>query len=116
VFFVDLSAVRETEDVPAGIARAVGLSETSGQPPLEELTERLRQQHILLVLDNFEQVTTAAPMTVELLEDCQGLKLLVTSREAEFQLLKGDLLLAVPKRDGADPGPGSSRPSPPPSA
>ena len=42
----------------------------------------MRQQHILLVLDNFEQVTAAAPMTVELLEDCQGLKLLVTSREA----------------------------------
>jgi predicted ATPase len=42
----------------------------------------LRQQHILLVLDNLEQVTAAAPTTVELLEDCQGLKLLVTSREA----------------------------------
>jgi predicted ATPase/class 3 adenylate cyclase len=82
VFFVDLSAVRATEDVPAGIARAVGLSETTGQAPLEELKERLRQQHTLLVLDNFEQVTTAAPLTVELLEDCQGLRLLVTSREA----------------------------------
>jgi predicted ATPase/class 3 adenylate cyclase len=82
VFFVDLSAVRETEDVPVGIARAVGLSETTGQAPLEELKERLRQQHLLLVLDNFEQVTTAAPLTVELLEDCQGLRLLVTSREA----------------------------------
>jgi predicted ATPase len=34
------------------------------------------------VLDNFEQVTTAGPMAVELLEDCQGLRLLVTSREA----------------------------------
>jgi predicted ATPase/class 3 adenylate cyclase len=82
VFFVDLSAVRAAEDMPASIARAVGLSETSGQPLLEELKERLRLQHTLLVLDNFEQVTTAAPMTVELLEDCQGLKLLVTSREA----------------------------------
>jgi predicted ATPase len=82
VFFVDLSAVRAAEDVPAGIARAIGLSETSGQGLLEELKERLRRQHILLLLDNFEQVTTAAPTAVELLEDCQGLKLLVTSREA----------------------------------
>jgi class 3 adenylate cyclase len=80
VFFVDLSAVRAAEDVPAGIARAIGLSETSGQGLLEELKERLRRQHILLLLDNFEQVTTAAPTAVELLEDCQGLKLLVTSR------------------------------------
>jgi predicted ATPase/class 3 adenylate cyclase len=82
VFFVDLSALRATEDVPAAIARAVGLSETGEQPMLEELKGRLRRQHTLLVLDNFEQVTTAAPMVVELLEDCQGLRLLVTSREA----------------------------------
>ena len=82
VFFVDLSALRAAEDVPAGIARAIGLSETSGQALVEELTGRLRQQHTLLVLDNFEQVTTAAPMAAELLEDCRGLKLLVTSREA----------------------------------
>jgi predicted ATPase/class 3 adenylate cyclase len=82
VFFVDLSAVRATEDVPAGIARAIGLSETSGQALLEELKGRLGRQHTLLVLDNFEQVTTAAPTVVELLEDCQGLKVLVTSREA----------------------------------
>jgi hypothetical protein len=64
VFFVDLSAVRETEAVPASIARAIGLSETSGQALLEELKARLRQRHTLLVLDNFEQVTTAAPMAV----------------------------------------------------
>jgi predicted ATPase/class 3 adenylate cyclase len=82
VFLVDLSAVRATEDVPAAIARAVGLSETGGQPMLEELKERLRGRQTLLVLDNFEQVTTAGPMAVELLEDCPGLKLLVTSREA----------------------------------
>jgi predicted ATPase/class 3 adenylate cyclase len=82
VFFVDLAAVRAAEDVPAAIARAIGLSETSGQALLEDLKDRLRQQHTLLVLDNFEQVTTAAPMTVELLEACHGLKLLVTSREA----------------------------------
>ena len=72
VFFVDLSAVRTAEDVPAGIARAIGLSETSGQALLEELTGRLRRQHTLLVLDNFEQVTTAAPTAVELLKDCPG--------------------------------------------
>ena len=82
VFLVDLSGVREADDVPVGIARAIGLSETSGQALLEELRERLRQQHTLLVLDNFEQVTTAAPTAVELLEDCRRLKLLVTSREA----------------------------------
>ena len=37
---------------------------------------------MLLVFDNFEQVTTAAVIVAELLRDCPGLKELVTSREA----------------------------------
>ena len=37
---------------------------------------------MLLVLDNFEQVTAAAPTVAELLRDCPELKQLVTSREA----------------------------------
>jgi predicted ATPase/class 3 adenylate cyclase len=94
VYFVDLSAVRATEDVPAAIARAVGLSETSGQALLEELKGRLRRQRTLLLLDNFEQVTTAAPMAAELLGDSQGLKLLVTSREA--LRVRAEHLLPVP--------------------
>jgi hypothetical protein len=94
VFFVDLAAARTAEDVPAGIARAIGLSEASGQALLEELTGRLRRQRTLLVLDNFEQVTTAAPMAVTLLEDCQRLKLLVTSREALH--VRGEHLFPVP--------------------
>jgi class 3 adenylate cyclase len=59
VFFVDLSAVRETESVPAVIARAIGLTETSDQPLLENLKRQLRHHRELLVFDNFEQVTAA---------------------------------------------------------
>ena len=36
---------------------------------------------MLLLLDNFEQVTAAAPKVGELLRDCPQLKLLATSRE-----------------------------------
>ncbi|HEX5450837.1 MAG TPA: hypothetical protein VFW86_00475, partial [Candidatus Limnocylindrales bacterium] len=42
---------------------------------------RLRDRQMLLLLDNFEQVTAAAPMTAQLLDDCPEIKLLVTSRE-----------------------------------
>ena len=47
-----------------------------------KLKVQLRTRHILLLLDNFEQVTQAAGLVVELLRECPDLKLLVTSREA----------------------------------
>jgi predicted ATPase/class 3 adenylate cyclase len=82
VFFVDLSAVRDTESVLTAIASAVGLNETTGESLLAELTRQLHEQRALLVLDNFEQVTAAATTVVQLLQRCPGLQVLVTSREA----------------------------------
>jgi predicted ATPase/class 3 adenylate cyclase len=82
VFFVDLSAVRDTESVLTAIASAVGLNETIGESLLAELTRHLHEQRALLVLDNFEQVTAAATTVVQLLQGCPGVRLLVTSREA----------------------------------
>ena len=49
---------------------------------------------MLLILDNFEQVTAAAPTVAQLLQDCPRLKLLVTSREALH--LRGEHLFPVP--------------------
>src|SRR5947209_2611886 len=49
--------------------------------PLIELVQSyLRKKHLLLLLDNFEQVVTAAPLLTELLVACPALKILVTSR------------------------------------
>jgi predicted ATPase/class 3 adenylate cyclase len=93
-FFVDLSAVRDTQSALAGIARTVDVSETSGQSLLEDIKSRLRHQRMLLVLDNFEQVTAAAPVVVDLLSECSGLKLLVTSRESLH--VRGERLFSVP--------------------
>jgi len=94
VFFVDLSPVGDAESVLTAIARAIGLSETSDQPMITELTRQLREQRALLVLDNFEHVTAAATTVVQLLGDCPGLQLLVTSREALH--VSGEHLLPVP--------------------
>jgi predicted ATPase len=94
VFFVDLSTVRDSGSVLGAIARAIGLSDTGDESLLEELKERLREQRVLLILDNFEHVTAAAPTVAQLLQDCSRLKLLVTSREALH--LHGEHLFAVP--------------------
>jgi predicted ATPase/class 3 adenylate cyclase len=49
-------------------------------PLMERLKAYLRNRQLLLFLDNFEQVLTAAPRLSELLQGCPGLKMLVTSR------------------------------------
>ena len=94
VFFIDLSAVRDAESVLVSIARTVGVTETSGQSLSHDLNSRLRHQHMLLILDNFEQVVVAAPTVVNLLSECPRLKLLVTSRGQLH--VRGEHLFPVP--------------------
>ena len=81
VRFVDLAPVGDTESALVAIARAIGLPETIERPLADELVDFLRDRHILLVLDNFEQVTEAAGAVGHLLADCPRLVVLVTSRE-----------------------------------
>ena len=94
VFFIDLSEARAADAMLVAIARALGINEAGDRPLAEELTAQLRERHMLLVLDNFEQVTTAAPTAAQLLRDCPRLKLLVTTREPLH--VRGEHLFAVP--------------------
>ena len=82
VAFVELASARDTNAMLVAIARAVGLGEGIDRPVQEELADRLRDRRMLLVLDNFEQVTAAAGAVARLLSECPGLKMLATSREA----------------------------------
>ncbi len=80
VYFVSLAAIREPDLVLPAIAQTLDLKETPDWLPLEHLKAFLHQKHLLLLLDNFEQVIAVAPLLVELLRACPELKLLVTSR------------------------------------
>jgi predicted ATPase len=92
--FVDLASVFEPDSVIPAIARAVGLREASDRPLLDDLRSHLQPQNMLLLLDNFEQVTAAAPGLGELLQACPRLKLLVTSREPLH--VRGEQVFPVP--------------------
>ena len=94
VYFVDLAASRDAESVLAAIGRTVGLRETSDKSLLDELKAHIKNRKTLSLLDNFEQVTIAAPTMAELLRDCPELKLLVTSREALH--VRGENVFPVP--------------------
>lgn len=80
LFFVSLTAVADPALVASTIALTLGLNE-GGKPVLDMLKEWLSGCRVLLVLDNFEQVVSAAPLLTELLTVAPGLKVLVTSRE-----------------------------------
>lgn len=81
VSFVDLSAIRERTMVLPAVARALRAADTSGESLVDTLKEFLRPRRLLLVLDNFEQVLSAAADVGALLAEAPGLTVLVTSRE-----------------------------------
>jgi predicted ATPase/class 3 adenylate cyclase len=80
VFFVALAAITDPELVPSTIAEPLGVMESAGQSLMESLKSYLRQKHLLLVLDNFEQVLEGASVVGELVAACPRLKVLATSR------------------------------------
>jgi predicted ATPase/class 3 adenylate cyclase/Tfp pilus assembly protein PilF len=80
VFFVALASITEPELVASTIARALGVKESSEQSLMESLKSYLHYKHLLLILDNFEQVLEGAPVVAELLGACPKLKILATSR------------------------------------
>ncbi len=82
VCFVSLAPVSDPKLVMATIAQTLGLWEAGDRPLLEQVRAYLRDQHLLLLLDNFEQVVAAAPQVADLLASCPQLHVLVTSRAA----------------------------------
>lgn len=73
VFWVELAPLRDASLVPETVARTLGAK--------SELSEHIGERELLLVLDNFEQVSPAAPWLASLVERCRNLRVLVTSRE-----------------------------------
>jgi predicted ATPase/DNA-binding SARP family transcriptional activator len=80
VYFVDLSAVRDANLVISAIAAIFKLRESTGRMVADVLVEYLVARHLLLILDNFEQVAEAGPEINALLEAAPSVHALVTSR------------------------------------
>jgi len=82
VYFVPLAAINDPDFVLSTIAHVLDVREVGTRSLLEELKVALREESLLLLLDNFEQVLLAAPRLSDLLAACPHLKILVTSRAA----------------------------------
>lgn len=80
VWLTDLSPITDHRLVVSEIAQALGVKEAGGKPLIESVKEYLRDRQMLLVLDNFEQVTPAAPDVAQLMQAAPNVKVLITSR------------------------------------
>jgi predicted ATPase/DNA-binding CsgD family transcriptional regulator len=103
IWFVSLAPISDPDLVIPTIAQTLGLWEAGEQSMCEQLQVFLREKQVLLLLDNFEQVASAAMYIANLLTGCPDLKVLVTSREvlhvrAEHAFPVPTLSLPDPKR------------------
>ena len=79
--FVSLASLQAAEQVETTLADAFELVIAEGERPREVLARWLAPRELLLVIDNFEHLLTAAPLITELLGAAPGVTVLSTSRE-----------------------------------
>ncbi len=101
VYFVNLAPISDPGLVVPTIAQTLDVKEIAGQPLLDLLKASLHWKHLLLLLDNFEQVVDAAVYVADLLGACSLLKVIVTSRAALH--VRGEQEFAVPPLAVPDP-------------
>jgi predicted ATPase/DNA-binding CsgD family transcriptional regulator len=107
VWFVDLASLSDPSLLAAKAAGVLGVREEPGRPVLETLADHLRNEEILLLLDNCEHVVDeAARLALGLVESCQKISVLATSREPLG--IQGERIyrvpsLSLPSPDQEDP-------------
>ena len=106
VHLVELATIHQPALLPNALAHALACPLTDERTVLTTLCEFLRPRQLLLILDNFEQLSIGAQLLTALLDHCPQLALLVTSRallhlpgERQLQLEP----LALPALPTADP-------------
>ncbi|HEX2640464.1 MAG TPA: winged helix-turn-helix domain-containing protein, partial [Pyrinomonadaceae bacterium] len=80
VFLIELAGITDPALVPSSIAEALGITEIGSSSIPDVLKTYLRGSRTLLIIDNFEHVSAAAPQIGELLSATESVKALVTSR------------------------------------
>src|SRR3989449_5103762 len=101
VCLVQLAPISDFNLVIPTIAQTLGLRDVEERSLFESLKAFLRDKHLLLLLDNFEQVLEASPALVELLLACPSIKILVTSRAVLH--VEGEYEFSVPPLSLPDP-------------
>ncbi len=80
-YFVPLADDTDSNQFIARLAQQLEVRE-GGRPLLDNIKDYLRDKKLLLVLDNFEQLISAAPVVADLLAAASQLKIITSSRVA----------------------------------
>lgn len=80
VFFIGLAELTSPERVAPEIARALSVKAPADKDLMSSLTDFVTDKHLLLIVDNFEQILAAARVLAELLTAAAAVSMLVTSR------------------------------------
>lgn len=78
--FVPLEDLVLVSEIGGRLAHEIGVALHGNREPLDQAIEFLRERRMLLVLDNFEQLTSGAAILEKLLQASPGLRIIVTSR------------------------------------
>jgi predicted ATPase/DNA-binding XRE family transcriptional regulator len=92
--YVPLAAVRDAALVPGALAQVFRIHEMPASPTRDQVAAFLQEKHLLLVLDNLEQVLDCTPFVASLLAHCPRLTILATSRSALRLRAEHEYLLA----------------------
>ena len=95
VWWVELAALTEGEQVARAVAKALGVTQRPQEPAVQSVVNFLGEKQLLLVIDNCEHVIAAsAQLAGDLLSRCPHLQILTTSREALN--VAGEMIWQVP--------------------
>ena len=113
VCFAGLVSTSDPALIPSVIAESLGIQQVGNLSILEQVKLYLQDKQLLLILDNFEQLVSAATFVEELLAACPSLKIIVTSRtvlrlRVEFEYPVDPLTLPDLGRSPNDTGIGQS--------
>jgi len=81
VYFVPLAPLESADFTITAVAKTLGFTFDNQQDQQSQLLDFLRQKALLLVMDNFEHMMTAAPLVSDILHYAPAIKIMITSRE-----------------------------------
>lgn len=102
VYFADFSGVFDESKIYSELAKVLGITLVSSVDSAKQIVDFISDDKILLIIDNFEQLSHAASVISGIVKSCHNLVVIVTSRnplelsiETEYSLES----LSFPEKD-----------------